>query len=648
MKKLLSFTLSMLMVVAVITAFPVNAFAGANENDFTFKLIENGKAYAVMECKNTTSEEIVIPETYNGLPVTVLAKGAIKDNNSLVTLVLPDTLKHVRESATTNCANFKAVKMGAGIKTIHQDAVVNCPKLKDVYIKNVAGWCGVQCVDQANRMMFSNYGRLFVNDVLIEELVIPDGVETVEIGVFCGYENIKRIIISDSVKVLKKSAFEACYNLETVVVGKGVTELEPFSIGFCRKLKNIYFTGDMPVYNRGLRSIAANVYYPQGNDSWNKPFEDEYSTLTFKPYNPFTITSQPKSVTVASGKTASATVKTSATGLKYEWYYCDKGAKTFSKSSIASNTYSVTMNSTRAGRQVYCVITDTTTGYFMRTNTVTLGMYPLLKITQQPMNVSAPSGSTVLIPFEATGEGITYTWYYKDAGGTKFVKTSTFKSNYYSVEMTPARSGRQIYCVVTDKYGVKVKTNVVTLTMVGPLAITTQPTNVTVAAGETADVSFKATGEGLTYTWYYKNAGGTKFVKTTTFKGNTYSVTMDSSRAGRQIYCVVKDKYGKTVQTNTVALNMSNSLKLTAQPKSVTVAKGETAKVVVTATGDGLTYKWYYANKGASTFTYTSTFKGNTYSVAMDSTRVGRRVYCVVTDKYGNSVKTNTVTLSMK
>jgi hypothetical protein len=93
---------------------------------------------------------------------------------------------------------------------------------------------------------------------------------------------------------------------------------------------------------------------------------------------------------------------------------------------------------------------------------------------------------------------------------------------------------------------------------------------------------------------------------------------------------------------------MATALKITSQPINVTVTKGATATVKVGASGDGLTYKWYFKNKGASTFSLTTSFTGNTYSVAMDPSRSGRQVYCVVSDKYGNSVKTNTVTLNMK
>jgi len=172
-------------------------------------------------------------------------------------------------------------------------------------------------------------------------------------------------------------------------------------------------------------------------------------------------------------------------------------------------------------------------------------------------------------------------------------------------------------------------------------AITSQPKSVTVENGQVAKTTVKATGDGLTYQWYIKNPGKSSFSKSSVTSA-TYSTTMKSTVSGRQAYCVVKDKYGNKVKTNTVTLKMGVFAKITSQPKSVTVAKGQKVTVSLKAVGDGLTYTWYYKNKGASSFSKTDTFTGNTYSISsMSASRDGRQVYCVVKDKYGNSVKSN-------
>ena len=50
----------------------------------------------------------------------------------------------------------------------------------------------------------------------------------------------------------------------------------------------------------------------------------------------------------------------------------------------------------------------------------------------------------------------------------------------------------------------------------------------------------------------------------------------------------------------------------------------------------------------SSKFVLTTTFTGNSYYIAMNSARDGRQVYCVVTDQYGKTVKSDIVTLSME
>ncbi len=280
------------------------------------------------------------------------------------------------------------------------------------------------------------------------------------------------------------------------------------------------------------------------------------------------------------------------------------------------------------------------------TSKATVTKKTALKITKQPSSVTKPKGKTAKVTVTAKGDGLKYYWYYKDAGDSKYTRTTKFKSDTYSVKMTKARNKRKVYCVIKDKYGNEVKTKTVTLYMGNPLKITEQPESVVVASGKTAKVSFTATGDGLKYTWYYKDSGDSKYTRTSTFKSNSYSVTMSKKRSGRKVYCIVKDKYGNKIKTDVVTLTKGNVAKITKQLSSVSVHKGEIAKVSFTASGDGLKYTWYYKDAGKTSFTKTKTFKSNSYSAEINDKRDGRQVYCIVKDKYGNSVKTKTATLS--
>ncbi len=349
------------------------------------------------------------------------------------------------------------------------------------------------------------------------------------------------------------------------------------------------------------------------------------------------ITTQPKTSYTAYNGTAKATVKASGDGLKYTWYFKNAGESAFKKSSITKATYSTTMTDTSKDRQVYCVVKDSA-GKSVKSSTAILRM--AASITTQPKTAYAQKSKTVSTAVKAKGDGLKYTWYIKNAGDSAFKKSSITKATY-STTMTDACKNRQVYCVVTDKYGKTDTSNKVYLRMT--TTITTQPKTAYAQKSKTVSTTVKAVGEGLEYTWYIKNAGDSAFKKSSCTKA-TYSSIMTGGCKDRQVYCVVTDKYGKTDTSNKVYLRMAATI--TTQPKNVAVDEGATAKVTVKAVGDDLTYQWYLKNVGGEKFSKSSITKA-TYTATMSNKVNGRQVYCVVTDKYGKTAQSKTVTLSM-
>ncbi len=354
------------------------------------------------------------------------------------------------------------------------------------------------------------------------------------------------------------------------------------------------------------------------------------------------ITKQPESVTVKPGEIATISIGAKGDGLKYEWYICDPGYTSFSKSSVTKSTYSVELTAAKSGRKIYCVVSDEY-GNSVKSDAVTLKTEEYAAIIKQPASDSAQSGENVSTVVSAKGDGLTYQWYIRDKGYSAYSKSSITKATY-SYVMTSAKSGRTAYCIVTDKYGNSVKSDTVTFTMKSAIRITEQPADAKAASGKTVSTAVSATGDGLKYQWYICDPGFTSYSKSS-ITGAAYSFVMTSAKSGRKAYCVITDKYGNTVRTNTVTLSLEAYAKITVQPTNASAAVGKTVRTSVTAAGDGLKYQWYIKDTGYSNYSKSST-TGASYSFVMTSEKSGRKAYCVITDKYGNTVKTNVVTLS--
>lgn len=90
------------------------------------------------------------------------------------------------------------------------------------------------------------------------------------------------------------------------------------------------------------------------------------------------------------------------------------------------------------------------------------------------------------------------------------------------------------------------------------LAITAQPESVVNGVLNTVyNFSITATGEGLTYQWYYSKDGGNVWSRSgmTGALTDTLSVKLTSSRNGQMYRCVVKDANGNTVTSDTVVIS---------------------------------------------------------------------------------------------
>ena len=196
-------------------------------------------------------------------------------------------------------------------------------------------------------------------------------------------------------------------------------------------------------------------------------------------------------------------------------------------------------------------------GNSVQSKTVTVTVKAAAAITAQPTNQTIILGQPVTVSLKATGEGLTYQWYFKKKGQTAFSAWNGHTKAAETCTPNATWDGIQLYCLVKDSAGNSVKSNTITVTVKAAAAITTQPTNQTITLGQAVTVSLKATGEGLTYQWYFKKKGQTTF---SPWNGHTKAAetcTPNATWDGIQLYCVVKDSAGNAVQSKTITVTVN-------------------------------------------------------------------------------------------
>ena len=359
--------------------------------------------------------------------------------------------------------------------------------------------------------------------------------------------------------------------------------------------------------------------------------------------NPLAITRQPVSVTAAAGSVAEFSVEALGDGLSYQWQYHYADGATW-RNWGTDRVKSFTVTSKFEGLAARCIVTDSS-GNSVTSNIVTVhvGDTPVgITITRQPEDVLAPAGTAVEFSVEAEGEGLSYQWQYHYASGTSWKSWGT--GNVKTVTASQAFDGLVARCVITDSSGNTVYTNEVTLRIPAAAAITRQPQNITAAVGATAEFSIEAIGDGLSYQWQYHYADGTTWRNWGTDRIKSFRVS--ASFDGLAARCIVTDSYGNSVTSDTVTVHVGDqptAITITRQPVDLQAAVGDTAEFSIEAAGEGLSYQWQYHYADGVTWRNWGTDRTKSFRVSASFDGLVAR--CIVTDSYGNSVTSNTVTV---
>ena len=145
---------------------------------YEFEKLSQG--YCISSKSTTLSGDIVIPESFNGKPITVISEYAFYDCENVTSVTMPNSIKVIEDNAFKNCINLSEIVLSSELESIGQSAFVNCQRL-----------------------------------ISIE---LPDKVKEIKTSMF------------------HSSAFEGCTSLKSVSIGKGFSSIPSSMFRECTSL----------------------------------------------------------------------------------------------------------------------------------------------------------------------------------------------------------------------------------------------------------------------------------------------------------------------------------------------------------------------------------------------------------------------------
>ena len=273
-------------------------------------LISEGE-YTVSGIGTCTDTEILIPTTYNGLPVVSVEASAFLNNTAITSVVLPDSITSIGEKAFNGCESLTSVLFGKNsqLSSIGPGAFNYCYSLESITIPesvtNIGSDAFIYCYGLRSVTFGENSQLTSIGDGAfnwcesLESITIPDSVTSIGEGAFCCCAKLTSITIPDGVKSIGNHAFAGCSALESITIPDSVLSIGYSAFEGCTALKNITIPGSVlsigdnafkectalesATISEGVKSIGDNAFYNCTN-LVNVSLPDSLTSISFNTF----------------------------------------------------------------------------------------------------------------------------------------------------------------------------------------------------------------------------------------------------------------------------------------------------------------------------------------------------------------------------
>lgn len=231
----------------------------------TYSFDEATNTYTVTGVGEET--HIVIPETYNGYPVTKIQKeygrGAFA-RTDIVSIIIPDSIIEIGQNTFNNCTQLVDVQISENsqLEIIGRNAFSGCSSLSSIYLPKTV----TQILDSA----FNNCGAMQEFIVAEEnEIYSSENGHLIEKESHALIRGVNHTHIPDGIQILSEASFRRVNTIEMIYVPLSVQEIQNYWIADST-ITSIYYEGTeiqweniikTEMWNYGNREVQ--VYFNQ-------------------------------------------------------------------------------------------------------------------------------------------------------------------------------------------------------------------------------------------------------------------------------------------------------------------------------------------------------------------------------------------------
>ena len=234
---------ALLMVVVMMCACWTGAVA-EDERDYQYALLDDGTVE--ITGYNGKAEKLTIPNMLNGKKVTSIDNRAFYLCNSLISIIIPDSVEKISVNPFAYCRTLKSIFVSSEHPYFFAIDGVLFRKADSCLISYPKG------------REYTTYN-------------IPQGITAIESSAFYDCKFLTRVTIPDSVTSIGDCAFSLCDSLTSITIPDSVEKISVNPFAYCRTLKSIFVSSEHPYFFAidGVlfrKADSCLISYPKGRE----------------------------------------------------------------------------------------------------------------------------------------------------------------------------------------------------------------------------------------------------------------------------------------------------------------------------------------------------------------------------------------------
>ena len=157
--------------------------------------------------------------------------------NALEAVTIPDSVTYLGENAFAQCYNAKSLSIGSGLSEIGGWAFYGLSNVERIVIPGTV----------------ETIGESAFGETKATQIILSDGVKTIERAAFESCKNAEAVTIGNSVEYIGSKAFYECKNLKSLAIPDGVVNIESQAFFGCNSLSALTF-------GTGLTTISSGAF----------------------------------------------------------------------------------------------------------------------------------------------------------------------------------------------------------------------------------------------------------------------------------------------------------------------------------------------------------------------------------------------------